>query len=391
MQYRNDKKGNPISILGFGCMRFTRNGPKIDLDKAEKELMHAIDNGVNYLDTAYIYPGSEVAVGELLKRNNCRDKVLIATKLPHYMIKSLEGMEKTFKEQLRRLQTDHIDYYLIHMLNDVATWNKLVQLGIGNWIKEKVASGQIRQIGFSFHGNTNNFIKLIDAYSWDFCQIQYNYLDEYAQAGVKGLKYAAEKHLPIIIMEPLRGGRLVNQLPEAAKELIKNDPKKRTAAELAFRWLWNQPEVTCVLSGMNSTEMVEENLATASTVLANEFTDEDFRLIEGIVAQIKHNTKVGCTGCGYCMPCPKGVDIPMVFHCYNLSSDKKSGVKQEYLQSTAMRREQNSISQCVGCGKCEQHCPQGISIRAELKNAAKVLETPSYKFVKWMVKVLKLY
>lgn len=391
MQYRNDKNNRPISILGYGCMRFGRSGGKIDLDKTEKELMYAIENGVNYFDTAYIYPGSEAAVGEIFKRNNCREKVSLATKLPHYMIRSLDGMEKTFNEQLRRLRTDYLDYYLIHMLNDAATWEKLIQTGILKWIDEKTARGQIRNIGFSFHGNSINFIKLIDAYDWDFCQIQYNYLDEYSQAGVKGLKYAAEKKLPVIIMEPLRGGRLVNLLPEAAQELIKHDAKKRTPAELAFRWLWNQPEVTCVLSGMNSLEMVAENTRTANTVAAGEFDQYDHRLIEQIVAQIKHNTKVGCTGCGYCLPCPQGVDIPMIFHCYNLSSAKKADVRREYMQSTAMRREQNSISQCIRCGKCEQHCPQGIPIRTELQNAAKVLEPFSYKFIKWAVKTFKIY
>ncbi len=392
MQYRQDKKDQPISILGYGCMRFTRTGNKIDLDKAEKELMYAIDNGVNYLDTAYIYSGSEVAVGEILARNNCREKVYLATKLPHYLTKSIEGMEKIFREQLKRLQTDYIDYYLMHMLNDAETWNSLVKLGIITWIQEKITSGQIRNIGFSFHGNSGNFIKLIDAYDWDFCQIQYNYLDEHSQAGVKGLQYAAAKNLPVIIMEPLRGGRLVDLLPEKAKELIKHEKKGRTPAELAFRWLWNQPEVTCILSGMSSIQMVEENIKTASNVQVGEFDDYDRDLIEQVKAEIKRNIKVGCTGCGYCMPCPKGVDIPESFHCYNLIySEKKAGARQEYMQTTAMRRDQSSASQCIQCGKCEQHCPQSIPIRAELKNAAKELEPLTYKVIKWAVKTFKIY
>lgn len=391
MQYRPDKNGTPLSILGYGCMRFTKSGNKIDLDKAEKELMHAINNGVNYLDIAYIYTGCEAAVGEILSRNSCRDKVLLATKLPHYMVKSLEGVEKTFQTQLKRLQTDYIDYYLMHMLNDAATWESLVKMGIITWIEEKKSQGQIRNIGFSFHGNSDQFIKLVDAYDWDFCQIQYNYLDEYSQAGVTGLKHAAAKGLPIIIMEPLRGGRLVNHLPAKAIEIIKNERKGRTPAELAFRWLWNQPEVTCILSGMNSLEMVEENLKTACEVQAGEFDDYDRELIEQVKAEIKHHMKVGCTGCGYCMPCPKGVDIPMAFHCYNLFEDNKANVRREYMQSTAMRRNQSSISQCVQCGKCETHCPQNIPIRAELKNSAEKLETLPYRFVRWAVKVFKIY
>ncbi len=206
MQYRKDRKGNDLSVLGYGCMRFTRKGSGIDLEKAEKELMYAIRSGVNYLDTAYIYPGSEAAVGEILHRNHCRENVYIATKLPHYMIKSVEGAEKVFQEELRRLQTDYIDYYLMHMLTDVDTWEKLKKAGIMEWIESKLKSGAIRNIGFSYHGHTEMFQRLVDSYDWDFCQIQYNYMDEHSQAGREGLKYAAAKGLPVIIMEPLRAG-----------------------------------------------------------------------------------------------------------------------------------------------------------------------------------------
>ncbi len=263
MQYRKDKKGNDISLLGYGCMRFTRKGGSVDLDKAEMELAAAIDGGVNYLDTAYIYPGNEAALGQLLKRLRCRDRVYIATKLPHYMIKSVQGAEKLFQEELRRLQTDHIDYYLMHMLTDTATWEKLLKMGMDGWIKEKLKTGQIRNIGFSYHGGSDMFCKLIEAYDWDFCQIQYNYMDEHSQAGVKGLRFAHERGLPVIIMEPLRGGRLVDLLPRPAKDIFAADPEGRTPAELAFKWLYDQPEVTCVLSGMNSMEMVRENLLLA--------------------------------------------------------------------------------------------------------------------------------
>lgn len=392
MQYRKDKKGNDLSILGYGCMRFTRNGTKIDLDKAEKELLQAIDSGVNYLDTAYIYPGSEAAVGEILKRTGYRDKVYLATKLPHYMIKSIEGVEKTFQEELKRLQTDHIDYYLMHMLNDVKTWDSLVKMGITEWIQNKLAAGEIRNVGFSFHGSSDAFIAVADAYDWDFCQIQYNYIDEFSQAGRKGLQHAASRGIPVIIMEPLRGGRLVSLLPESAKAIIAQDQKHRSAAELAFRWLWNQPEVTCILSGMNSIGMVEENVRTASQVCIGEFDDYDNQLIEKVKAEIKKNIKVECTGCGYCMPCPAGVDIPETFHCYNtIYTENKKTAVEEYTRATAYRKHPSGASQCVKCGKCEQHCPQGIPIRDKLAEASKELETLYYKGTRWAVKVFHLY
>lgn len=392
MQYRKDKKGNDISLLGYGCMRFTRKGASIDIDKAEKEVMAAINGGVNYLDTAYIYPGSEAAVGEILKRNKCRDRVYIASKLPHYLIKSMDGVEKTFNEELKRLQTDHIDYYLMHMLTDLATWEKLKRLGVDKWIKEKLNSGQIRNIGFSYHGNTDMFKQLVDAYEWDFCQIQYNYMDEHSQAGVEGLRYASSRNLPVIIMEPLRGGRLVNLLPESAKELFRKDPEGRMPADLAFKWLYNQPEVTCVLSGMNSLEMVEQNVASASGAIAGCMTESDKKLVEQVKEEIRRQVKVGCTGCGYCMPCPKGVDIPGTFRCYNaMYSEGKSSGRMDYLQCTAMRQNTSSASQCVQCGKCESHCPQHIEIRKELKKAAAELETPLYRIAKWGVRRFKLW
>ena len=380
MQFRNDKSGNPISILGYGCMRFTKSGNRIDLEKAEKELMEAINNGVNYLDTAYIYPGSEVLLGEILTRNNCRDRVKLATKLPQYLIKSEAGLDKYFEEQLSRLKTDHIDYYLMHMLTDVAAWEKLVRLGIKEWIAKKKEEGKIINLGFSFHGNSEMFLKVLNAYDWDFCQIQYNYMDENTQAGRIGLQAAAAKGIPVIIMEPLRGGKLVDLLPDGAKKLIKNDSKGRTPAELAFRWLWDQPEVTCVLSGMNSIEMVQENIRIASEVQAGEFTEEDFALIDGIKDEVQRTLKVGCTGCGYCMPCPKGIDIPTAFRCYNrMYAEQRGSGRHEYLQIVALQKDMASISSCVECGKCESHCPQHIEIRKELKNAEKDLMPWYYK------------
>ncbi len=390
MQYRKNRKGEDISVLGYGCMRFSKKGNGIDIDKAEREVMAAINAGVNYLDTAYIYTGSEAAVGEILSRNHCRDKVSIATKLPHYMIKSLEGVEKTFAEELRRLQTDHVDYYLMHMLTDIPTWEKLKSIGIADWIAKKKESGQIRNIGFSYHGKSDMFCQLVDAYDWDFCQIQYNYMDEHSQAGARGLHYAGERGLPVIIMEPLRGGRLVGLLPERAKKMIAESGS--TPAELAFRWLYDQPEVTCVLSGMNSLEMVEQNVKIADESPAGCMTQEERDLVARVKAEVDRTMRVGCTGCGYCMPCPSGVDIPGTFRCYNeMYSEGKGGARREYLQCTAFRKNPSSASLCIGCGKCEAHCPQGLPIRKELKNAASELETLSYRIVKKGIQLLKLW
>lgn len=380
MQYRKDKHGNDLSILGYGCMRFTKKGNSIDLDKAEKEIMAAFKAGVNYYDTAYIYPGSEVAVGEIFEKNGIRDKVNIATKLPQYLIKNSKGLDKYFEEELSRLRTDYVDYYLMHHLTDVGVWEKLKAAGIEEWIKEKKAAGKIRNIGFSYHGNSDNFIKILNDYDWDFCQIQYNYLDEVTQAGVAGVKAAAEKGIPIVIMEPLRGGKLVNMLPDKAKKIIAGSDRGWTPAEWAFRWLWNQPEITVVLSGMNSLEMVDENCKTASEMKAGTFTDEDFELLENVKKAIQENEKVGCTGCRYCMPCPKGVDIPGTFAAYNtMYTEGKSAGRFQYAQAVGLSEEPPFATQCVGCGKCEQHCPQSIPIREKLKEADKALRPLGYK------------
>ena len=389
MQYRPDQKGNQLSILGFGCMRFTRKYGRIDQEKAERELLLAIRHGVNYLDTAYIYPGSEECVGKILAKNHCRDQVYLATKLPHYLIKSREGLEKCFQEQLKRLRTDHIDYYLMHMLTDIATGERLKAIGIESWIREKLDNGQIRNIGFSYHGNTAMFKQLVDAYPWNFCQIQYNYMDEHSQAGREGLQYAFSRGLPVIIIEPLRGGRLVNMLPARAKKLVEESGK--SASELALRWLWDQPEVTVVLSGMNSGQMIKENLIAAARARAGMVTQEDFALIEQIKEAINEKVKIGCTGCGYCMPCPHGVDIPACFRSYNLryTENKFSGLR-EYFMCTAMKNQSGHASLCVECGRCEKHCPQCLPIRDNLKLAAKELETPVCKAVFQVRRFIKL-
>jgi predicted aldo/keto reductase-like oxidoreductase len=392
MNYQLDKYGNKISILGYGCMRFTFSGGKPDIKKAESEILEAYNSGVNYFDTAYVYPGSESALGEILYKNKIRDKVYIATKLPHYLIKSKDSLEKCFSEQLKRLKTDYIDYYLMHMLTDTATWERLKGLGILEWLEAKKASGKIKQVGFSYHGNSDMFCKLVDVYNWDFCQIQYNYMDEHSQAGRRGLEYANRKGLPVIIMEPLRGGKLVSRLPSAAIDIFNSYEVKHSPADWALRWLWNQPQVTCVLSGMNSLEQVRENVKTASSVKIGELTKRDEDMLQSVVSAINAKMKVGCTGCGYCMPCPKNVDIPGTFSAYNRCySEGRIAAMKEYFMCTALRRDQTSASKCIECGKCESHCPQKIEIRAELKNARKKLENPIYKIASWFVRVFKIY
>ena len=373
MNYRNDKYGEPISILGYGCMRFSRKGPYIDYDKAEREVLRAFELGVNYYDTAYLYPGSEEIVGKIFENNSIRDKVKIATKLPQYLIRSSKGIQKTFDEELKRLRTDYIDYYLMHMLTDLAEWEKLKSLGIEDWIRDRKADGSIRNIGFSYHGDSDMFIKLLDAYDWDFAQIQYNYMDEHSQAGRKGLDAAYDRGIPIVIMEPLRGGKLV-KLPKDAAKLLREDSHGFTAAELGLRWLWDQPAVTCVLSGMNSMEMVEENCRIASDVRVGDFSPEEFALVDNIRSIIKSREKVGCTGCRYCMPCPKGVDIPGNFHYYNtMFVDSKFEGLRGFFQNMCLRKDPGFASQCVACGRCEAHCPQNINIIEELKRADRAL------------------
>ena len=379
MKYRLDRYGNPISQLGYGCMRFTRKGSGIDYEKAEKEVLLAIEKGVNYFDTAYIYPGNEECLGWILEKNHCRDKVNIATKLPQYLLRSATAIDKTFREELSRLRTDYIDYYLMHMFTDYAEWERLQKLGIEQWIARQKEEGRIRYIGFSYHGDTEMFLKILDAYDWDFCQIQYNYLDEHTQAGKTGLQAAAKKGIPVIIMEPLRGGKLVN-LPEQAKQVLASHGKGYTPAELGLRWLWNQPEVTCVLSGMNSEEMVNENIRIASDAEPGHLTEEDMEIVARIRQIIRQREKVGCTGCRYCMPCPKGVDIPGNFHYYNLMyMEKKSSARKEFARNMGLRKEPGFATQCVGCGLCEKHCPQHLPIRQKLKEADRDLRPLPYK------------
>lgn len=386
MKYRKDKYGNNLSVLGFGCMRFPMKFGRPDMEEIESEIKYAVDHGVNYFDTAYIYPGSESALGMVLQNNALRDKVYIATKLPHYLIKTREKLDSMFEEQLKRLKTDRIDYYLMHMLTDVETWERLCELGIKEWINEKKALGQIGQIGFSYHGNSEAFIKLINVYDWDFCQIQYNYMDENSQAGRRGLAHAASKGIPVVIMEPLRGGKLVKRLPDEAKVIFASHTPHHTPAQWAFKWLWDQPQVTVVLSGMNSMEMLEDNVKTASETEIGELTEDDQMMLNKVASAINSKMKVGCTGCGYCTPCPKNVDIPGIFAAYNRRySEGKFWSFVDYVICTSLRKNSTAASNCIGCGKCEKHCPQGIKIRDHLIDAKREMEGPVYKLLSLVV------
>ena len=374
MKYREDRAGNRLSVLGFGCMRLPQKGRSIDLEEAEREIMEAYHAGVNYFDTAYIYSGSEAALGEILARNGIREKVNIATKLPQYLVGSRAALEKYFTEELTRLRTDYIDYYLMHHLTDIAMWEKLKDVGAIQWLDEKKKSGKIRYVGFSYHGNSDGFLKILKDYDWDFCQIQYNYLDEVSQAGAEGLRAAEARGIPVVIMEPLRGGKLVNMLPEKAQKAMADSPRGWSPAEWGLRWLYNQTGVTVVLSGMNSLPMVEENCRIASEATAGELTEADFAVLEKVKESIRAREKVGCTGCRYCMPCPKGVDIPGIFAGYNtMYTESPMAGRSQYFQTVALAAEPSFASQCIQCGKCEQHCPQGIPIREKLQEAERAL------------------
>lgn len=391
MNYRKDKYGNDISVLGYGCLRFSRNKGKIDFEKANREIMAAYESGVNYFDTAYIYPGSEVLLGQVLKRNNIRDKVYICDKLPHYLIHSRDGLEKMFREQLKRLETDRIDYYLMHMLTDTATWQRLKSLGIESWLEEKKAAGEIGQVGFSYHGGSDMFCRLVDEYDWDCCLVQYNYLDEHSQAGRRGVDYATSKGIPVFVMEPLRGGRLVNNLPKQALDVFSSQPEGGTPAQWALRWLWDQSAVTCVLSGMNSLEMVKDNVETACRADVGQLSEFDQDMLRAVVKAINGSMRVGCTACGYCLPCPAGVDIPGCFAALNRTCESRAGAKMDYLKSTALRKNASGASKCIGCGKCEKHCPQSIPIRENLSIAAKEMEGPFYKLLRAAAAILKAF
>ncbi|MDR0935143.1 MAG: aldo/keto reductase [Oscillospiraceae bacterium] len=377
MQYRLDERsGNQLSVLGFGCMRFSRGVSGLDYKKAEALILSAVEGGVNYFDTAYLYPGSEALLGAVVSKNSLRDRLYIATKLPIANCKAGADFDKFFALQLAALQTTYIDYYLMHNINSLAQWDELRAWGIEAWIAARKASGEVRQVGFSFHGPRQEFEAVLDSYDWDFCQIQYNYANENNQAGAEGLRKAASKHIPVIIMEPLLGGKLANGLSPAAIDVFRRADASRSPAQWGLRWLWNQAEVTVVLSGMNEAAQLSDNLAIAEVSPAGCVTDSERAAYEGVINIFKSTDKVPCTGCAYCMPCPKGVNIPGCFASYNTKfSHGFMPSLTMYITSTAANRAENALaSRCVKCGKCETHCPQKIEIRRELETVARKME-----------------
>lgn len=386
---KNEKNGDELSILGFGCMRFPMKGNSIDEERTIALLRDAIEKGINYFDTAYFYNNgrSEVLLGEALS-GGYREKVKIATKLPPFMVSKLEGAKKILDTQLSKLKTDYIDYYLLHMLSDKATFDRMVKIGVVEWLEQLKREGVIRNIGFSFHGSKIDFEQLIAAYPWDFCQIQYNYLDENNQATKSGLELAGALGIPVIIMEPLRGGKLVNNLPQEVMDEFSGYDAGRTPVEWALRWIWNHPEVTVILSGMSDEMQLEENVRVASDAKADALTKEELEVFDRVKAILMEKTKIPCTACGYCMPCPAGVNIPGCFASYNdkyLLKGKRNRIK--YMQTLGFLSKQPAFaSLCKECGKCEHHCPQHIEIRKQLRIVKREMEG---FFFKPMVSIIR--
>ena len=393
MQYRIDKRtGNKLSVLSFGCMRFPSALGVTDMLKTEKLVMHSIEKGINYFDTAWIYPGNEEALGSVLHKNNVRYKVNIVTKLPLIMFNSSStsiDFDKYLNQSLERLKTDYIDYYLLHMITDMEQWNRLKSWGIESWIADKKSSGQIKYIGFSFHGQAYEFLNIINDYDWELVQIQYNYFDENFQAGVKGLRAASAK-MPVVIMEPLLGGKLATGLPKDAVKIFKNANNDLTPAGWALNWLWNQGEVTSVLSGMNTMDQLDENISLAETATANMLNDSHMAVYKSVLESIKRSCKIRCTGCNYCLPCPVGVNIPGSFSAYNAvySMGYLEGMKQ-YATSTGMTQvKSGSPKLCIKCGKCEPKCPQVIPIMKDLEIVGKRMEPWFIKFIGFCVRAM---
>ncbi|MGE5614593.1 MAG: aldo/keto reductase [Bacillota bacterium] len=378
MNYRvMGKTGDKVSVLGFGLMRLPRKNGKVDIKRAKKQVIMAVERGVNYFDTAYIYGRSESIFGDILEEEGLRESVKIATKLPIFMVHSAADMDNILGTQLKRLRTGYVDYYLLHAVNDFAGWERLKRSGVVEFAEQAKKDGRIRYFGFSYHGGKEDFKAIIDDYPWDFCQIQYNFIDEYFQAGREGLEYAASKGLGVVVMEPLRGGSLAGRIPGEIREIWDAAKVKRTPADWALRWLWDQPAVTVALSGMNEEAQIEENVRTACEVQPGSLTEEEFALYEKVRKKYNELMKVGCTGCGYCMPCPAGVDIPFCFSYYNAKHFFKA--KRAWWQYIAFAGgltggRPSYASLCKQCGKCEKACPQRLPIRKKLGEVASDME-----------------
>jgi predicted aldo/keto reductase-like oxidoreductase len=360
-----------VSALGFGAMRLPiigKDTSKIDVEPAIKMIRYAIDNGVNYLDTAYVYHRgmSETLVGKALK-DGYREKVRIATKMPVRLVEKQENLDEYFDTHLERLQTDYIDFYLLHGLRK-ARWAQVKKFNILQWAEEKLDEGEIKHLGFSFHDELSLFKEIVDAHDWTFCQIQLNYMDTGYQAGLEGLRYAADKNLAVVIMEPIKGGKLAVTPPKEVQEIWNKTEIKRTPAEWALQWVWNLPEVSVVLSGMSALWHVEENLKYADRSDIGTLTEHELDLYEEVKDAYNRLGFVGCTACQYCMPCPEGVDIPTILGKYNeyYMSGGSDEVKKSYWEKINL---ENHASNCIACGKCEEKCPQQLPIRKFMNEA----------------------
>jgi predicted aldo/keto reductase-like oxidoreductase len=380
MEYRKFSKfENPVSLFGIGCMRLPliKKGGKeeVDEDEAIRMIRYGIDHGVNYIDTAYPYHEgkSEIIVGKAL-RDGYREKVYLATKLPSWLIKKHSDFERFLNEQLRKLETDHIDFYLLHSL-DKKKWNKLHNLGALDFMEKARSQGKIKYICFSFHDDYDTFCQIIDAYDWDMCQIQMNILDVDEQATLKGLKYAASKGIPIVIMEPLKGGRLATSVTSEVEAIWNKADVKRSPVEWAFRWLYNFPEIAVILSGVSSMEQLQDNLRIFSDAKANCMDDFELSLVDQVRDVYLKKTKVHCTGCEYCLPCPQGVSIPRVFNLLNTAAIYNEALQCRNKYQKDFISKNTDASQCVECGQCEEACPQHIPIIDKLKEAHEYLTT----------------
>ncbi len=363
------------SVLGFGAMRLPvieKDPGRIDEPEAIKMIHHAIDQGVNYIDTAYTYHEnqSENMVGRALG-NGYRENVKLATKLPSWLVEAPDDFDRFLDEQLEKLQTDHIDFYLLHALNSTY-WPKLRDWDVLNWAESAIADGRIQHLGFSFHDEFEVFKEIVDAYDkWTFCQIQYNFMDVEYQAGLKGLQYAADKGLAVVIMEPLRGGQLTNKVPPSVADLWQSAATHRTPADWALQWIWNHPQVSVVLSGMSTMQHVLENLAYADRSGAALLSEEELVLVDKIRHEYRRIVPVPCTNCKYCLPCPNGVEIAEIFEHYNDANiyDNPRAPRFHYSNLSNDQLADN----CVECFECEEKCPQGIPIVAYLKKAHALL------------------
>lgn len=372
MQFRTvPKNGDKLSVLGFGTMRLPLKGEKIDEERAINQIRYAIDNGVNYLDSAPPYHGgeSEKVLGKALL-GGYREKVKIATKLTPFLLREAVDMDKMLSLHLKKLQTDHIDYYLLHGL-EAESWRKLLGFGVFEFLEKARAEGKIVNLGFSFHGSLKTFKEIVDAYDWAMCQILFNFLDEQLQAGIKGLKYAASRNLAVMIMEPLRGGTLAEKLPDEVKRFYDEAKIQRSPAEWGLRWVWNHPQVTLALSGMNDENHVAENIKAAETALPCSMKRSELAVIKNVAESFKGLMKVPCTGCQYCMPCPYGVNIPSNFRIYNdyymFGDEQRSRAMYGMMLLGGLSGKRSDATLCKECKKCVERCPQHIAIPEKLK------------------------